>query len=86
VLAVLLVAAIAALAVALWRRGEPALRRYAVALGLLTLAQVASGMSNVVLDWPIAGALAHAAGAAGLVGVTTSLLARAAPARRATAA
>jgi cytochrome c oxidase assembly protein subunit 15 len=77
VFAVVLVAAIAVLVVALRRRGEPALRRYAVALALLALAQVVSGMSNVVLDWPIGAALAHSGGAAALVAVTTSLLARA---------
>ncbi len=44
---------------------------------LLTLLQVASGLSNVVLGWPLAAALAHSAGAAALVGVLSSLLARA---------
>ena len=64
-------------------RGEPAaLRRAARWLVLLTAAQVISGLSNVVLDWPIAAALAHSAGAALLVGLTTSLLARAAQVAR----
>jgi cytochrome c oxidase assembly protein subunit 15 len=35
-----------------------------------------SGLSNVVLGWPIAAALAHSAGAAVLVAVLTSLWAR----------
>jgi heme a synthase len=51
-------------------------RRFAAAFAALTLAQVASGLSNVVLDWPIGAALAHSAGAAALVLVLTLLLAR----------
>lgn len=39
--------------------------------------QFASGLSNVVLDWPIAAALAHTAGAAVLLGLLTTLFARA---------
>jgi heme a synthase len=39
--------------------------------------QLASGLSNVVLDWPIVAALAHTAGAAVLLGLLTTLLARA---------
>ncbi|NCT85484.1 MAG: heme A synthase [Comamonadaceae bacterium] len=38
--------------------------------------QLASGLSNVVLDWPIIAALAHTAGAAVLLGLLTTLLAR----------
>jgi cytochrome c oxidase assembly protein subunit 15 len=75
--AVLLVLAVAALVLALRRSGHPAARRYALVLGLLLSAQLLSGLSNVVLDWPIVAALAHSAGAAALVAVTTSLLARA---------
>ncbi|MBV8034846.1 heme A synthase [Roseateles sp.] len=46
--------------------------------GLLAAAgwQLASGLSNVVLDWPIGAALAHTAGAAVLLGLLTTLLAR----------
>ena len=44
----------------------------------LTLWQVATGLSNVVLGWPLAAALAHTAGAAVLVALLSSLLARAA--------
>jgi cytochrome c oxidase assembly protein subunit 15 len=51
-------------------------RQGALLLGLLAL-QVASGASNVVLDWPLAGALVHSAGAAALVAVLTMLLGRA---------
>jgi cytochrome c oxidase assembly protein subunit 15 len=74
--AVVLFGALGGLAWRLWRAGEPALRRYALALAALALWQFASGLSNVVLGWPLSAALAHSAGAAGLVAVTTSLLAR----------
>ena len=65
-------AALLALAWAL-RRVAPAGAR-----GLLAVAgwQLASGLSNVVLDWPIIAALAHTAGAAVLLGLLTLLLAR----------
>jgi heme a synthase len=73
--------ALLALAHGLWHRlGQ---RRAAVAVLALTLLQVASGLSNVVLGWPLAAALAHSAGAAALVGVLSSLLARAARGRTA---
>jgi len=39
--------------------------------------QLVSGLSNVVLDWPMGAALAHTAGAAVLLGLLTTLLARA---------
>jgi cytochrome c oxidase assembly protein subunit 15 len=57
----------------------PGGRRFAVALAALLLAQLASGLSNVVLGWPLAAALAHSAGAAALVLLLTLLLARSAP-------
>lgn len=38
--------------------------------------QLASGLSNVVLDWPIVAALAHTAGAAALLALLTTLFAR----------
>jgi cytochrome c oxidase assembly protein subunit 15 len=57
-----------------------ALRRHAPGWSKALLAaagwQLASGLSNVVLDWPIAAALAHSAGAAVLLGLLTTLLAR----------
>ena len=68
--------ALLALAHVLWHRlGQ---RRAAAALLALTLWQVASGLSNVVLGWPLLAALGHSAGAAALVAVLSSLLARAA--------
>ena len=48
-----------------------------VGLLLLLAAQLASGLSNVVLDWPLAAALAHSGGAAGLLLLLVLLLARA---------
>ena len=57
-----------------WRlRREAALqtpRRY---LGLLLLAQLATGLSNVVLDWPLAAAVLHTGGAGALVALFTWL-------------
>lgn len=38
--------------------------------------QLATGLSNVVLDWPLAAALAHTGGAALLLALLTTLLAR----------
>ncbi len=76
--ALVLTAAVLALAWALWRRRDedPALGRFAIGLALLIAAQVASGLSNVVLGWPLVAALAHSAGAAALVLVGTLLVAR----------
>jgi cytochrome c oxidase assembly protein subunit 15 len=61
-----LLAALLALAVALWRSPAEGARR--VALGLLAVAawQLASGLSNVVLGWPLPAAVAHTGGAAAL--------------------
>jgi cytochrome c oxidase assembly protein subunit 15 len=74
--ALLSAAAVGLLAWNLWRDARPTQRRYAAALVGLLGAQVATGASNVTLDWPIAAALAHSAGAAALVGVLCSLLLR----------
>ena len=66
----------------LWQGGRDAgdgvLRRFGLALAALLLLQLASGLSNVVLGWPLAAALGHSAGAAGLVLVLALLLARSA--------
>jgi cytochrome c oxidase assembly protein subunit 15 len=69
---------------ALWRQLEPTMQRFGAALAMLLLAQLASGLSNVVLGWPLVAALAHSAGAAALVLVMTLLLARAAHRTRVT--
>lgn len=62
-----------------WRllRGRSAhARRDGGLLAALLAIQLLSGMSNVVLGWPLLAALGHSAGAAALVALTTSLLAR----------
>ncbi len=52
------------------------LRRPARWLGALALLQLASGLGNVILGWPMAAALLHTAGAAGLVMLLTRVVAR----------
>ncbi len=74
--AVVAIAAVLVLAWQLWREDDPAARRYAVTLAVLLAAQFVSGLTNVVLDWPIIAALFHSAGAAAMAGVLTSLWAR----------
>jgi cytochrome c oxidase assembly protein subunit 15 len=74
--AVVAIAAVLGLAWRLWHEDEPAARRYGAMLAVLVLAQFASGLTNVVLDWPIVAALFHSAGAAAMAGVLTSLWAR----------
>ena len=64
--AIAFVAAMGWLVARLWRRG-PASRRNAVIIGGLVVLQLATGLSNVVLGWPLVAALAHTAGAAALV-------------------
>ena len=78
-MAAVVVGALLALAWMLWRRraDDATLGRFGIALVLLVLAQVASGLSNVVLGWPLVAALGHSAGAAALVLVLTLLLTRA---------
>lgn len=74
--AVVVVLAMLGLAAALHRAGDPVRRRYAAGLSILLVWQLGSGLSNVVLDWPLPAALAHTAGAAALLGLLTSLWAR----------
>ena len=74
--AAVVVVALGALVVALRRSGDGVARRHAALLAGLLLWQLASGLSNVVLGWPIVAALAHSVGAAGLVAVLTALWAR----------
>ena len=73
--AVVVVAVLSLLAWRLWR-GPGAHRRSGALLAALLLAQVLSGLSNVVLGWPLLAALGHSAGAAGLVLVLALLLAQ----------
>ena len=69
-----------ALALLSWRlfaSGQPALRRWAFGVAAVAVWQLASGLSNVVLGWPIVAAMAHTAGAAGLVTLLAVLLTQA---------
>ncbi|MDQ7744873.1 COX15/CtaA family protein [Hydrogenophaga pseudoflava] len=77
--AYLVLAALVGLAWPLWSLpGARASARWLLALAGL---QLATGLSNVVLDWPLLSAVGHTGGAAALVIVMTGLLAatRAAP-------
>lgn len=49
----------------------PSMRTQARWLGALAALQLVSGLSNVVLDWPLVAAVGHTGGAAGLVVVLT---------------
>ena len=51
----------------LWNEGSDLSRDWARVLAGLAAWQFASGLSNVVLDWPLAAALAHTGGAAALI-------------------
>jgi cytochrome c oxidase assembly protein subunit 15 len=73
-MAVIAFAALLTLAIRLLR--TPGLRGWAVLLGLLACAQVALGIANVKLSLPLDVAVAHNAGAALLLFVLVSLLAR----------
>ena len=77
--AVLATLALLLLAHVLWHR--LAQRREALGLLGLLLLQLLSGLSNVVLGWPLLAALAHTAGAALLVALLSVLWARSAPPR-----
>jgi cytochrome c oxidase assembly protein subunit 15 len=72
IFALVLTVALLMLAAKLWRvqRGSAVML-----LALLTL-QIGSGLSNVLLDWPLLAALLHTAGAAALVVLLTSLACR----------
>jgi cytochrome c oxidase assembly protein subunit 15 len=70
----------------LWRSGQADLRQWARRLLMVAAWQFLSGMSNVVLDWPIVAALAHTGGAAMLLLLLTSLLAGLQQGRRRSAA
>jgi len=75
---------IALLALLAWRlHALPLWRRAARALAALLLLQFLSGLSNVVLDWPLLAAVLHTGGAAGLVVLLTWSLATSQPATQA---
>ncbi len=75
--ALVLAVAVIALASRLRAGGDPAGRRWSLRLLAVLAWQLASGVSNVVLGWPLAAAVAHTAGAAALVVLMTTLLCRA---------
>jgi cytochrome c oxidase assembly protein subunit 15 len=64
--AVVVVLALGWLVQRLWRRGPDAQRRALLIAGLVVL-QLGTGLSNVVMGWPLSAALLHTAGAAALV-------------------
>jgi heme a synthase len=67
-----------AMAVFAWRLHASArLRPWAWGLTAVALWQLLSGLSNVVLGWPLIGAVAHTAGAAALVTLLALLITRA---------
>ena len=70
--AYLLVVAVAGVCWLLWPR--PELRAWVTTLGGLLLLQVATGLSNVVLGWPLVAALLHTAGSAALMLTLVGLL------------
>jgi cytochrome c oxidase assembly protein subunit 15 len=85
-MAYVVLVALLALAAALRRCSDAGARRFALGLLLLAGWQLASGLSNVVLGWPLAGAVAHTGGAAALTVLLTRLLVRSrTPAPRAAA-
>jgi len=65
--AYLVLAAVLAMAWALWRAGR--LGWVPRALALLALWQLLTGLSNVVLGWPLVAAVAHTGGAAAMLAV-----------------
>ena len=65
-------AAMLALAVKLYRM--PALRKQAQWLGGLAMLQLATGLGNVLMGWPLVAAVAHTGGAAALVVVLTGIV------------
>jgi cytochrome c oxidase assembly protein subunit 15 len=75
--AVVMLLAVLALAWRLWLEPVAHSRRAAALLLAVLALQVLSGLSNVLLDWPMAAALVHSAGAAALVALLMSLACRA---------
>ena len=75
-LAYIVLAALALLAWRLHALGDEASRRWARVLAAIALWQLATGLSNVLLGWPLAGAVAHTGGAAALSVTLTLMIAR----------
>ena len=61
----------------LYASGDRALQRWSLGLAGVALWQLASGLGNVLLGWPLLAALAHTAGAEALVTLLTFLISRA---------
>ena len=60
------------LAVLAWRLNSvPALRRQSRLIAIVAALQLATGLSNVVLGWPLVAAVLHTGGAGALVVVLT---------------
>ena len=75
-----------AMAIFAWRlQRVDGLHRWAWGTAAIAAWQLASGLSNVVLGWPLIGAVAHTAGAAAWVTLLTALIARACRTRTAPA-
>jgi cytochrome c oxidase assembly protein subunit 15 len=74
--ALVVFAAMGLLALRLHVTGERAAQRFAFGLGALGALQLATGLSNIVLGWPIVAALLHTGGAAALAVLMACLLAR----------
>ena len=81
--ALVLTIAVVWLAWRLHRQADPVSRRVALGLGLALAWQLASGLSNVVLGWPLLAALAHTGGAAALLTLMAAMITRAHQADRA---
>ena len=75
--AAVVLVAVGALAWRLWISRDAEQRRWAQALVIVLLWQLVTGLSNVVLDWPLVAAVGHTGGAAALVVVLTMMITRA---------
>ncbi len=75
--AAVVLVAVGALAWRLWISRDAEQRRLAQALVIVLLWQLVTGLSNVVLDWPLVAAVGHTGGAAALVVVLTMMITRA---------
>jgi cytochrome c oxidase assembly protein subunit 15 len=80
--AAVVLSALALLAWRLWRSDDAGARRAGAWLAGLATLQFLTGLSNIVLDWPLVAAVLHTGGAAGLMTVLATLLARSAAAPR----
>lgn len=69
--------ALVLLAWRLSRQADPVMLRFGRGVSAIAAWQLLSGMSNVVLGWPLVAALAHTGGAAALVTVLAVMLTRA---------